>query len=78
MSVLTTAPIVWSRINLIKTFFLLIDVFAGSGLDADFSDEVEAGADGTFVGNWSSRKPCQMMLGGVLRTLKTTNLSKDW
>ena len=54
-----------------KTLVLLSDVLARSGLEPGFSG---AGvAAGTFVGNWSSRKPCQIILGGLLRTLKRAN-----
>jgi hypothetical protein len=55
-----------------RTLVLLSDVFVGSGFEPGFSGD-EA-AEGTLVGNWSSRKLCQTILGGVLSTLKRANL----
>jgi hypothetical protein len=58
-----------------RTFVLLREVLVGSGFELGFSES--GAADGTLVGNRSSRYPCQTMLGGVVRMLKRANL-KTW
>lgn len=73
MSVLTTAPTVWSSRNLIRMFFVLFSVFAGLMVLTSGSCAVEA----TFVGKRSSRSPCQRMLGGLLTMLKMANLRTE-
>lgn len=74
-----TAPIVWSSRNLMRMLVLLVLVFKGSlRLVAGFSEADDGGsAKGMFVGNWSSRNVCQIMLGGLLTMLKRANL-KTW
>ncbi len=71
MSVLTTAPTVWSSKNLIRMFVLLFSVFAGLTVLTSGSCAVEA----TFVGKRSSRSPCQRIFGGLLTMLKMANFT---
>jgi hypothetical protein len=73
ISVLTSAPIVWSSTNLIRTLVLLVVFLAG--VAGFFSSMAVALPAGTFVGKWSSRKVCQMMLGGLLMMLNMANLT---
>jgi hypothetical protein len=73
MSVLTSAPIVWSSRNLIKILVLLVCVFPG--VVGFFSSTALEAAMGTFVGKWSSRNVCQIMLGGLLMMLNMANLT---
>lgn len=70
MSVLTTAPTVWSSRNLIRMFVLLFSVLVVLAALISGSCAV----DWTFVGKTSSRRPCQRMFGGLLTMLNTANL----
>lgn len=65
----TRAPIVWSRANLIRMLVLLVRVWVCAG-GVDFRFDEDVGFSGTEVGNASSRKDCQTMLGGLDRMLK--------
>jgi hypothetical protein len=46
-----------------------------AGALMDFSSLTFEVVLGTFVGNWSSSKVCQIMLGGLLITLNMANLT---
>jgi len=73
ITVLTTAPIVWSSRNLMRMFFLLFSVLAGLTVLTSGSCTVER----TFVGKRSSRRPCQRMFGGLLKMLNMANLRTE-
>jgi len=73
MSVLTSAPMVWSSRNLMRTLVLLVCIVFG--VVSFFSFCALDVAAGTLVGKWSSRKVCQIMLGGLLMMLNMANLT---
>ena len=68
---------VWSSMNLMKTFVLLRG--GDAGLDKGFSEGDLAGfggatVEGELLGKDCSRRDCQRMFGGVLIMLKRANL----
>jgi hypothetical protein len=63
---------VWSSRNLMRTLVLLVCIVVG--FVGFFSLGALDVAAGTLVGKWSSRKVCQIMLGGLLMMLNMANL----